>query len=147
MILTLLLALGAPSTGTVLTCTAKTDGPHGAGTFQLSFTADAGKISHVAVSDPQMVLDPEGNLPVFEYSGGRMTRSTPRRPKLRFTGTGGPDGDLTFASADRVMSITLTLTPQQGGYAYGFTGWRMMDSSLRTDLAGAGSCTVAGAPA
>jgi len=142
MSMALILALAAPEHALTCTATGRAD------RFTLAFTANAGTVSAIRLSDPQNVLDPLAKIVVYESSGSGMSKHMPPKAKLKLSGTAQGEGGFVFTSVDRVMNLTLTLTPApDGGFAWRTSGWRMMDSTMRGDLSGEGSCVAAGAPA
>ena len=141
MLLALTLALTAPAAEYTLTCTSTEPGSEGQ-LFTLNFSIDGPKLSRIAIGDPEHVLDPLGALPVFEFGGGAMTQSRPPAARMRLSGVGRGEGGFVISNTDPRSSFELTLTPQGAGFAYSFTGVRMMDRTLRAEFEGVGTCAT-----
>ncbi len=115
-------------------------------TFTLSFTRKGSRLNEIAVDDPQLVLDPIGDIPV--YSGGSsrdgsftVTKTEPAsREPLKLAGKVGKDNRLTFTEKSLSLSLNLTPNAEDGTYAFEFSGSRLIAGSFRAMFEGEGIC-------
>jgi hypothetical protein len=115
-------------------------------TFTLSFARKGSKLSNIAVDDPQLVLNPLGDIPVYSSGQSRdgaftFTKTEPAAPKpLKLAGKVGKDDALNFT--EKSLSLVLSLVPnaEAGAYDFTFSGSRLLGGSFRAMFEGEGVC-------
>ncbi|UIP05687.1 hypothetical protein LY632_08165 [Erythrobacter sp. SDW2] len=115
-------------------------------TFTLSFAQKGSKLSNIAVEDPQLVLNPLGDIPVYSSGSSRdgsftITKTEPAAPKpLKMAGKVGRDNTLNFTEKSLSLALNLVPSAADGTYDFTFSGSRLIGGSFRAMFEGEGVC-------
>lgn len=156
MLAATVLPASASATEVVLLCEESTPSKTVAGSderatkaFTLGFTAKGSKLSKISVGDPDLVLDPLGNIPVYSSGGsadGSFTIKQSAPPKLKplkLTGSASADGS--YLLREKTLTLNMNLVPLSdapGTFRYDFTGSRLLSGVFRAQYDGQGTCTA-----